>query len=240
MRILVTGAAGAVGMAVVKGMKDRYSLRGFDRASMPEIEDAIVGDVTDFDTALKATQDMEAMIHLAGNPSGGAPWEDILQNNIIGTYNVFEAARQNGVRRIAFASRAGLLAPYPKDIMRTVDMTPRPETYYSISKVFGENLGYMYSARFDMEFVSVRIGNFKRDRDLPNHPHQLSHGDAARVFEQAVISPLNPPASGGKRGVKFEVVFGVSDSTWALYDLEHGRQVINYHPQDKSDAEPEV
>ena len=230
MRILVTGAAGAVGTAVVKGMKDRYSLRGFDRAPMPDIEDAIVGDVTDFDVVLQATQDMEAVIHLAGNPSGGAPWEDILQNNIIGTYNVFEAARQNGVRRIAFASRAGLLAPYPKDIMRTVDMTPRPETYYSISKVFGENLGYMYSARFDMEFVSVRIGNFKRDRDLPTHPHQLSHGDAARVFEQAVTQP----------GVKFEVVFGVSDSTWALYDLEHGRQVIDYHPQDKSDAEPEI
>ena len=105
-------------------MKDRYPLRGIDRAPMPDIEDAIVGDVTDFDVVLKATQDMEAVIHLAGNPSGGAPWEDILQNNIIGTYNVFEAARQNGVRRIAFASRAGLLAPYPKDIMRTVDMTP--------------------------------------------------------------------------------------------------------------------
>ena len=240
MKILITGAAGAVGTAVVKGMKDRYSLRGFDRMPMPGIEDAIVGEATDFDAVLKATQDMEAVIHLAGNPSGGAPWEDILQNNIIGTYNVFEAARRNGVRRIAFASRAGLLAPYPKDIMRTVDMMPRPETYYSISKVFGENLGYMYSARFDIEFVSVRIGNFKRDRDLPSHPHQLSHGDAARVFEQAVTSPLYPPASGEKRGVKFEVVFGVSDSTWALYDLEHGRKVIDYHPQDKSDAEPEV
>ena len=76
-------------------------------------------------------------------------------------------------------------------------MIPRPESYYSISKVFGENLGYMYSARFDMEFVSVRIGNFKRDRDLPTHPHQLSHGDAALVFERAVTQP----------GVKFEVVF---------------------------------
>ena len=169
MRILVTGAAGAVGTAVVKGMKDRYSLRGFDHVPMPDIEDAIVGDVTDFDTVLKATQDMEAVIHLAGNPSGGAPWEDILQNNIIGTYNVFEAARQNGVRRIAFASRAGLLAPYPKDIMRTVDMTPRPETYYSISKVFGESLGYMYSARFDMEFVCGSDRQFQAGSRSPLH-----------------------------------------------------------------------
>ena len=230
MKILVTGAAGRVGSAVVKGLKDRYTLRGFDRVPTPELEDAVVGDITDFDGVLIATQDMEAVIHLAGNPSSGAPWEEILPNNFIGTYNVFEAARQNGVRRIAFASRAGLLAPYPKDVMRTVDMTPRPETYYSISKVFGESLGYMYSARFDMEFVAVRIGNFKHDRDLPTPPHQLSHGDAARVFEHAITHP----------GVKLEVVFGVSDSTWPLYDLEHGRRVINYHPQDKSEAEPEI
>ena len=230
MRILVTGAAGAVGSTIVKGMKDRYSLRGLDRVPMPDLEDAIVGDVTDFDIVLKATRDMDAVVHLAGNPSGGAPWEEILPNNFIGTYNVFEAARQNKVRRIAFASRAGLLAPYPKNIMRTVDMMPRPESYYSISKVFGESLGYMYSARFDMEFVGVRIGNFKRDRDLPVHPHQLSHGDAVRVFEQAVTQP----------DVKFEIVFGVSDSTWQLYDLEHGRKVLSYHPQDKSEVDPEV
>ncbi len=230
MRILVTGAAGAIGSTIVKGMKDRYSLRGLDRVPMPDLEDAIVGDVTDFDIVLKATRDMDAVVHLAGNPSGGAPWEEILPNNFIGTYNVFEAARQNKVRRIAFASRAGLLAPYPKNIMRTVDMMPRPESYYSISKVFGESLGYMYSARFDMEFVGVRIGNFKRDRDLPVHPHQLSHGDAVRVFEQAVTQP----------DVKFEIVFGVSDSTWQLYDLEHGRKVLNYHPQDKSEVDLEV
>ena len=75
MKILVTGAAGRVGSAVVKGLKDRYSLRGFDRVPTPELEDAVVGDITDFNGVLIATQDMEAVIHLAGNPSSGAPWE---------------------------------------------------------------------------------------------------------------------------------------------------------------------
>ena len=88
----------------------------------------------------------------------------------------------------------------------------------------------MYASQFDMEFVSVRIGNFKRDRPISEHPHQLSHADEVRVFEQAVIHP----------GVKFEVVFGVSDSTWDLYDVEHGQIVLDYHPQDRSDVPPEV
>ena len=229
MNILITGAAGAIGSTLVKGMKDRYALRGLDRVPMPDLDDAIVGDIADFETVLSATEGMDAVIHLAGIPSGGAPWEEVLPNNIVGTYNIFEAARQNGVRRIAYASRAGLLGPYPRTIMRTTDMLPRPESYYSVSKVFGENLGYMYARRFDMESVSVRIGNFKRDRPHPEHPHQLSHADCVRVFEQAVTHP----------GVRFEIVFGVSDSTWRLYDLDHGRKAIGYHPQDKSEAIPQ-
>jgi len=228
-RILVTGSAGAVGSTIVKRLKDKYPLRGFDRVPTPDLEDAFVGDITDMDAVLEATQGMDAVMHLAGNPAGGASWDDILQANFIGAYTLFEAALRSGVRRIAFASRAGLLAPYPQDVFRTVDLTPRPESYYSISKVFGESLGYMYATRFDMEVVAVRIGNFQLGRDLPGHPHHLSHGDAALVFERAVIQP----------SIRFEVVFGVSDSTWKLYDLDHGRRVINYHPQDKSIIDPE-
>ena len=229
-RILVTGSAGAVGTIIVNGLKDRYPLRGFDRVPTPCLEDEVVADITDMDAVLQATEGMDAVIHLAGNPSGGASWEEILHANFIGTYTLFEAANRNGVRRVAFASRAGLLAPYPQDVYRRIDMPPRPESYYSISKVFGESLGYMYAVRFDMEFVCVRIGNFQKQRDLPGHPQHLSHGDAVRVFERAVIHP----------GIRFEVVFGVSDSTWDLYDLDHGRQAIDYFPQDKSIVDPEA
>ena len=223
MRILITGAAGAVGSTLVKGMKDRYSLRGLDVVPMPELDDAVIGNVSDFESALSATKDVEVVIHLANQ---GPDWESLLSNSYVGTYNVFEAARQNGVRRIVYASRAGLLGPYPKDIQRTVDLLPRPESLYSISKVFGESLGWMYSARHGMEFVAVRIGNFNRDRDLPSHPHQLSHGDAVRVFERAAIQP----------DVKFEIVFGVSVSNWPMYDLDHGRKAIGYDPQDFADV----
>lgn len=222
MRVLVTGAAGKVGTILVRGLKRRHELRGFDQVPMPLLDDSTVGDIADFDTVVKATKGVDAIIHLAG---GEYEWERCL-NNIKGTYNVLEAARQNGVRRVAYASRAGLLpgAAYPKSIQRTVDMIPRADSYYSLTKVFAESLGSMYHDRFGTEFVAVRIGNCNPERPLPQHPHQLGHADAVRVFEQAITYPW----------VGFEIVFGVSDSNWPLYDIEHGRRAIGYNPVDRS------
>ena len=224
MKVLITGAAGAVGSVVAKGMKDRYSIRGLDRQPMPDLEDAIIGDVADFDTMLEITQGMDAVIHLTGIDH---EWEGVLQSNLIGTYNMFEASRQNGVPRIAYASRAGVLGPYSRRVCRTVDMVPRPVGHYTVSKVFGEAMGYSYSSQYDIGFVGVRIGNFNAQRPQPEHPHHLGHGDAVRVFERAIIHP----------DVKYEVVFGVSDSNWPLYDLDHGRLAIGYYPQDRYEHE---
>ena len=226
MKILITGAAGAVGRQLIKGLEDRYELRGLDRLPIPDLDDVIVGDVGDYATMLKATDGMDATIHLTGVDHD---WEGVLPTNLVGTYNMLETARVNGVRRVVYASRAGVHGPQPDEITRRVDMPLQPIGLYTVSKVFGEALGFSYVQQHELEFVAVRIGNFNRNRDQPQHPHQLSHGDCVRVFERAVIHP----------GVKYEIVYGVSDSTWPRYDLDHGRRVIGYDPQDKSDWRPE-
>ena len=223
MRILVTGAAGRVGSTVARGLKDRHQIRGHDRVPIPDLDDTIVSDLDDFDALLEATRDIDAIAHIGGLPGGGE-WESMLQSNFIGTYNVFEAARQNGVKRIAYASRAGILTLHPQSITRTAEMPTTPVGIYTVSKVFAEALAHSYAHQHNMEFVCVRIGNFNLDRDQPEHPHHLSHGDCIRVFEQAMTHP----------GVKFEIVFGVSGSNWPLYDMEHGKKVIGYEPQDYS------
>ena len=228
MRVLITGAAGTVGSVLAEGFKERHDVRGFDTQDMPDLDDAFGGDICDAELMTAASEGMDAIIHLVNVPGG--EFDHSLQS-MVGTYNVFEAAKQNSIKRVAYASRAGVLPQsfYPRTIQRTMEMLPKPDSYYTISKVFGESIGYMYSARFDMEVVAVRIGNFKRDRDLPEHPHHLSHGDCIHLFEQAITHP----------GVKFEVVFGVSDSDWPLYDLDHGRKVIGYYPRDRSQVPPE-
>ena len=223
MRILVTGAAGLVGSTVARGLKDRHQIRGHDRVPIPDLGDTIISDLNDFDALLEATRDIDAIAHIGGLASGGE-WDSMLQSNFIGTYNVFEAARQNSVKRIAYASRAGILTLHPQSITRTAAMPTTPVGIYTVSKVFAEALAHSYAHQHDMEFVCVRIGNFNRDRDQPEHPHHLSHGDCIRVFEQAMTHP----------GVKFEIVFGVSGSNWPLYDMEHGKKVIGYEPQDYS------
>jgi len=122
MRVLITGAAGRVGSTVARGLKDRHEVRGHDRVPMPDLVDTVVSDLADFDAMLEATHGMDAVAHIGGLP-GGSEWETMLQGNFIGTYNVFEAARQNGVKRVAYASRAGVLTLHPRTIHRTVDMT---------------------------------------------------------------------------------------------------------------------
>ncbi len=145
---------------------------------------------------------------------------------MIATYNVYELAAQNGVKHIAFASRAGLLprSHYPRTMTRTADLLPRPDSYYSITKSFGEAMGDMYSAKHGISIVSVRIGNFSLERDKPTDPHHLSHGDCVRLWDAAI----------SYNGGKHVRVFGVSDSNWPVYDMEHGRKTIGYYPQDKS------
>ena len=234
-RVLIAGAAGTIGSTLVAGLRDRYQVSGLDIRAVPGLEDTVVGNAKDFKVCLRATKDIDAVIHLINVRSDRGDWEDLHDNMII-TRNIFEAARVNGVRRIAYSSETGVMGPLPMGLQRTVDLRTRPYGGYPMSKVFAEKLGYMYSARHDIGFVAVRIGRIDPNGEAGRgsvhalHPYDLTHADCVRVFERAIVHP----------GVKYEIVFGVSDSTWELLDLDHGRRVINYFPQDKSVIEPQV
>ena len=223
MHVLITGSAGRLGRVLAAGLSARYRLRGYDLQPTPGVEDSVVGDLQDLERLSVAAEGVDGIVHLGAAVGGAHGWEAVLQANIVGMRNALEAARRAGVRRFVFASRAGLVERYPRTLTRTVDLPTRPRDDYSVSKAFGEQLGHRYHDEFGIEFVAVRIGNFSADRTGTRHPHELSHGDAVRVFEAALTHP----------GVGFEIVFGVSDAVWPLYDLDHGRRAIGYHPQDR-------
>ncbi len=229
MRVLITGAAGIIGAVLTKGLRDRYELHGLDMDPMPLLDHSTVGDISDFDTVLKASRGMDAIIHLTTAKPEEKDWEGTLKTSFRGTYNAFEAALQNNVRRVVYASRAAVVDAYPPTTKRTMDLYPLPDSLYTISKIFAEGLARMYTEKHGLETVGVRIGNLKPDIPQPlptDTPKRLSHTDCVRVFEQAITHP----------GVKWELVYGVSNSNVDRYDIEHGQRAIGYYPQDSSTA----
>src|SRR5262245_59293538 len=163
-RVLITGAAGGIGGVLRAGLAGRYSLLRLADvrpcSAAGKGEEAIVADFSALDAALAATRGIDCVVHLAGIPRE-AEWERILPNNIVGTYNLFEAARRNGVKRVVFASSNHVTGFHR--VGQPVDpaLPPRPDSRYGVSKVFGESLGRLYADKHGLSVACLRIGSFR-------------------------------------------------------------------------------
>jgi uronate dehydrogenase len=222
MTVLLTGAAGRIGQSLLPRLPAfGWQLRPFDRDAVPG---GVVGDITsptDLDAAMSG---VDAVVHLAGQPTE-APWPVIRDTNIDGTFQVFEAARRAGVRRVVYASSNHAVGSTPLADDQPADLPPRPDTLYGVSKVFGEALGRYYVDRYGMRVACLRIGTFE---DRPSHPRSLgtwlSPDDAARLVDAALRSAT----------LDYAIVWGISANTRRAWSLDAGR-AIGYEPQD--DAE---
>src|SRR6185437_1283692 len=150
-RILMTGAAGGVGTFLRGGLAELgWQVRGFDlvRPDEPGATEWVVGDVGDAAALDAAMRDVDVVVHLAGIPVEDR-FERILKSNIDGTYQVFDAAVRAGVPRILTASSNHAVGYYERSHYRDepigVDVRPRPDTYYGVSKVFMEAIGSFYA-----------------------------------------------------------------------------------------------
>jgi len=177
---------------------------------------------------LKATRGVDAIVHL-GAFSVEGDWETILDANIAGTYNVFEAARRNGVKRILFATSNHAVGYYRRD--QTIDhrVYPRPDSRYGVSKVFGEALGSLYSDKYGMEVFNMRIGNVN---PRPVDKRRLSIWVSPRDIAQLVTIGIEHP------DIRFEIVYGVSGNKRSWYDNSNAQR-LGYRPQDDSELQAE-
>jgi uronate dehydrogenase len=224
-RLLITGAAGSVASMVregIRGVADEVRL--VDLRSI-EGEEVMVGDLTDLAFARRAIAGCDACVDLAAIPVE-APFDQILRTNILGAWTVFEAARLEGCERIVFASSNHATGFYP--ITRRVQTSDpvRPDTYYGVSKVFGEALGSMYHDKFGLRVACIRIGSaLRRPVDERHLSTWLSPGDLARLVTACLTSP----------DLGFAIVYGVSRNRRGWWDLEPGRS-LGYEPQDDSEV----
>ncbi|MCT4355022.1 NAD(P)-dependent oxidoreductase [Streptomyces sp. Je 1-79] len=228
--VLLTGAAGAVGTMMRELLPAYgYELRLLDMAPVAGAPEAIVADLADREALREAVRGVDAIVHLAG-VSLEAEFETILAANITGLHHVYEAAREEGVGRIVFASsnHAVGFTPRPRegDPLIPVHTPHRPDTFYGLSKSFGEDLAQYYWDKHGLETVSVRIGSCVPEPSAVRMLSTwLSPADCARLVHAALAA----------EGVGHTVVYGSSANTRLWWDLSSARE-LGYEPQD--DSEP--
>lgn len=267
--VLITGVYGLIGGEVylaLQSQPDRYRVYGLARRRHPserssqsrklEIPDArfILSDMSDLDTLVAAMRDIDVVVHLAADPRADAPWESVLHSNIIGTRNVFEAARICGVERVVYASSVmvswGYFAdePYksifeghydalsPADIPKITHEWPtRPTDLYPASKVWGEALARVYADTRGLSVICLRIG-WVNDEDAPHtfgwaRAVWCSKRDIVQLVERSIQAPAD---------LRFDIFYGLSNNTWNWVDIEHATDVLGYAPQDNGDDKMDV
>lgn len=211
--IAVTGAAGNVGRVTVEALTGTHDVTQITHREHEDIESTVV-DVADASALSDAVADHDVVVHLAADPDPAAAWNSVLETNIVGTYNLYEAARSGGVDRVLFASTNHVQQMYnvadttqPEGVgpnPRTLgpEDPPRPDSYYAVSKVCGESLGSYYADRYGLEVVNLRIGWLLTEselRDLQTDEETratyaramwLSPRDCGQAMGQAVTTDL--------------------------------------------------
>jgi uronate dehydrogenase len=227
-RLLLTGAAGNLGRELRPRLKAycdtlRLSHRSDFGAAAPG-EEIVLASLEDRSAMLGLLKDVDAVVHMGGVSTEQA-WEPILAGNIVGAYNLYEAARRNGVRRIVFASSNHVTGFYRQDQVVGPKDPVRPDGLYGLSKAFGENLAQLYWDRHGIETVSLRIGSsFPEPKDRRMLATWMSFDDTERLVVAALTAPV----------VGHTIIYGMSDNATTWWDNTSARH-IGYRPRDSSD-----
>ena len=254
-KVLVTGLNGSVGTVLRPALEKRYLLSSLSRRGVSGLRDRhnFLGDIAELKEIRPAFSGIDSVVHLAATGGINSPrgtskaFEDLLPTNVVGTYNVFEAAVEAGVRRLVFASTGATVRGYEKSSpyrelvggahkkvpgtfpRLNVDVQPRPMSFYGVTKLFGETLGRYYAETTDLSVICLRIGSIPSN----NWPQKarsraifLSHRDLTDLVVRSIEAPAE---------VHFDIFYGVSDNARGYRDLSHAREVLGYIPRDDSE-----
>jgi uronate dehydrogenase len=226
--VLITGAAGSLGRQLrLAGPALAARVRLTDRIASADLaphEEDRLAELGDLEAVLPVVEGCDAIVHLGGHAREGS-FPTILDANIVGTYNVYEAARRCGVKRIVLASSVHAVGFYERTETIDAARPTRPDTLYGVSKVFGESLARYYFDRFGIESVCLRIGScFPEPTDRRHLITWLSYRD----FRQLVMLSLTAPRVGHM------ICFATSRNSRAFWD-NRAAAILGYAPQDSAD-----
>ncbi len=187
-RLVLTGAAGRLGSYlreplttmceelistdVVDGIGNLYPGERYAK-----------GDLAKLDDMLRILEDAEMVVHLGAYADEG-PFEKLVGPNIVGAYNVWEAAYLNGLRRVIFSSSIHAVGMHSKTSFIGTDASHRPDSFYGLTKCFAEDLGSLYWDKRGLESVHMRILSSDADPAADNQaPSVMCHGGPFAMIE---------------------------------------------------------
>ncbi len=238
-KLLITGSRGKIGPVLVEAFSKKYDLyeadlRGDDSHRFLKID---VSKIASVDRVFAQLAPTDYLVHLAADSRVDASWESVLQNNIIGVKNTYEACRKYGVKRVIFASSNHVTGGYegiPPTLhtetnpeLITTEHELRPDSDYGASKVFGEAVAREYHELYGIESICLRIGTVT----MENNPRVngrtmrtwLSHRDLVQLVEKSLNSL-----------VKFGVYYAVSDNDGRFWDISKAQAELGYSSSDNA------
>lgn len=226
-RVLLTGAAGHLGRELRRRLAGRFPvLRLSDVADMEAAgpgEEVVRCDLSNAAAVAELCRDVDVILHFGGR-SNEDDWGTILSANIAGAVNLWEAARQAGVKRIVFASSNHVIGLYRRSTRIDHRAPAAPDSRYGLSKAFGEDLAALHAYKYGIAALCIRIGSsFAEPADARQLSTWLSFGDLIRIIEVGLEADY-----------LFEIVYGVSDNAAGWWDNSNATR-LGYRPDDSAD-----
>jgi len=227
-KLVLTGAAGQLGSrlrAPLAAMCDTLVSTDIadDVGALNANESYMKADLSNLNAMVTLLEGADMVVHF-GAIGDEAPWDDILQSNIIGAYNIWEAAYRNGVKRVVYASSVHAVGMHKKTDTIGLDVPHRPDTYYGLAKCFSEDLASLYWDKRGIESVCMRIFSCAPATNARSVGTWLSYDDLIHLVERSVDSPV----------VGFSIVYGISNNDRAVVDNTKAGH-LGYRPKDNAE-----
>ena len=227
-KIVLTGAAGRLGSYLREPLARMAATLvstdiNDDIGKLYSGESFMSADLGDLDAMLKVIEGADVVVHF-GAIGDEAPFDDILHSNIIGAYNVWEAAKRHGVKRIVYASSIHAVGMYPKNENIGTDVPHRPDSYYGLAKCFAEDLGRLYFEKGGIESVHLRIYSCASVNSSRGLGAWLSYDDLIQLVTKSIDSPVTG----------FAIAYGVSNNDRSPIDNSSAR-FLGYRPGDNAE-----
>lgn len=228
MKLVLTGAAGRLGShlreplaAMADSLVSSDLVDGVGKLFPGETY--VKADLSDLNAMLELLDGADMVVHFGAYGDEGS-FDTILGPNIVGAYNIWEAAFQKGLSRVVYASSIHAVGMHARTDNIGTDVAHRPDTFYGLAKCFTEDLASLYWDKRQVESVCMRILSCAQVTSPRALGSWLSYDDLIHLVEQSI----NTPVTG------FTVVYGVSDNDRSPVDNTAAR-FLGYRPKDNAE-----